>query len=476
MWMPRLAARILLDPAAFAQAVLGVALRPYQVAPARAIARSVVRRQGLRFAVLMARQAGKNELSACLEAYLLNLFARRGGTLVKAAPTFQPQLLISQERLAARLDNPWNRGHWHLEHGHVIRLGEARAAFFSAQPDANVVGATADILLECDEAQDVLPDRWDKAFAPMAAAENATVVFYGTPWTRHTLLGRVLRELAAEEARDGIQRVFRADWQAVAAVHPPYGQHVARELARLGPDHPLFRTQYALEEVDDAAGMFPPARQARMQGDHPRQEAPEPGRRYAFLLDPAGVDWPDQPPHLARDLTALTVVEVGEERLPLYRVVLRRGWRGRPHPEVAAALLDLAARWQPRSVVVDATGVGTGLASWLQAELGERVVPVTLSASRKSAVGWTFLALCDAGRVLDHRPDGSPEQAAFWEEVRAAQYALRPSQALAWGAPPGGHDDWLLSLALVTLLEEDRCPPPASAMLLPSDEGDAPPG
>ncbi|MBC7224184.1 MAG: hypothetical protein H5T59_07925, partial [Anaerolineae bacterium] len=95
--MPRLAARVLLDPAAFARAVLGVSLRPYQVAPARAIARSVVRRQGLRFAVLMARQAGKNELSACLEAYLLNLFARRGGTIVKAAPTYQPQRLISQE-------------------------------------------------------------------------------------------------------------------------------------------------------------------------------------------------------------------------------------------------------------------------------------------------------------------------------------------------------------------------------------------
>ncbi|MGQ9459317.1 MAG: phage terminase large subunit family protein [Anaerolineae bacterium] len=467
MWVPRLAARILLDPATFARAILGVTLRPYQVAPARAIARSVLRRQGLHFAVLMARQAGKNELSACLEAYLLNLFARCGGTLVKAAPTYQPQLLTSQERLTARLDNPWNRGHWRVEHGHTVRLGEARAVFLSAQPDANVVGATADILLECDEAQDVHPDRWDKAFAPMAAAENATVVFYGTPWTRHTLLGRVLRELAAEEARDGIQRVFRADWQVVAAAHLPYGKHVARELARLGQDHPLFRTQYALEEVDDTAGMFPPARQARMRGDHPRQEAPEPGRRYAFLLDPAGVDWSDQPPHPERDLTALTVVEVGQERLPMYRVVHRRGWRGKPHPEVAAALLDLVAQWNPWRVVVDATGVGTGLASWLQAELGERVLAVTFSAARKSATGWTFLALCDAGRVLDHRSDGSPEQAAFWEEVRAAQYALRPGQQLAWGAPPGGHDDWLLSLALVTALEEERAPAPAAALLLP---------
>jgi len=472
MWIPRLAARVLLDPAAFARVVLGVSLRPYQVEPARAIARSVVTRQGLRFAILMARQAGKNELSACLEAYLLNLFARRGGTVVKAAPTYRPQLVISQERLKDRLDNPWNRGHWRVEQGYAICLGRARVAFFSAQKDANVVGATADILLECDEAQDVAQARWDKAFAPMAAAENATVVFYGTPWTRHTLLARALRELAAEEARDGVRRIFRADWKVVAAAHPSYGEHVARELARLGRDHPLFRTQYALEEVDEATGMFSAARQARMRGDHPRQEGPRPDARYAFLLDVAGVDWDPGMPHADRDLTALTVVWIGQERPPTYRVVNRYGWRGEPHPQVAAAVLDLAARWNPARVVVDATGLGTGLASSLQVELGERVLPVTITAGRKSSMGWALLALCDAGRLLDHRPDGSPEQRAFWEEVAAARYELRAGggQHLAWGAPPGAHDDWLLSLALVTVLEEDWMPPPAAAVLAPRSD------
>lgn len=35
---------------------------------------------------MMSRQAGKNELSAQLEAYLLNLFQRRGGAIVKDIP------------------------------------------------------------------------------------------------------------------------------------------------------------------------------------------------------------------------------------------------------------------------------------------------------------------------------------------------------------------------------------------------------
>lgn len=43
---------------------LGIVLRPYQVAVARAIVASVRERRALTLSVMMARQAGKNELSA----------------------------------------------------------------------------------------------------------------------------------------------------------------------------------------------------------------------------------------------------------------------------------------------------------------------------------------------------------------------------------------------------------------------------
>ncbi len=48
-------------------------LRPYQVEAGRAILDSVLRRRGLSFSVEVARQGGKNELSAQLEALLLTL-------------------------------------------------------------------------------------------------------------------------------------------------------------------------------------------------------------------------------------------------------------------------------------------------------------------------------------------------------------------------------------------------------------------
>ena len=53
--------------------------------------------------------------------------------------------------------------------------------FLSAHEQSNVVGATADLLLEVDEAQDVDEEKFAKEFLPMAAAQNATIVLYGTP-------------------------------------------------------------------------------------------------------------------------------------------------------------------------------------------------------------------------------------------------------------------------------------------------------
>src|SRR2546426_10708158 len=69
-------ARYLSDIGLFSRHVIGRPLRPYQLEPARAILHSVVHGQGLTFTVMMSRQAGKNELSAQLEALLLLRFQR----------------------------------------------------------------------------------------------------------------------------------------------------------------------------------------------------------------------------------------------------------------------------------------------------------------------------------------------------------------------------------------------------------------
>ncbi|MDH7488302.1 MAG: hypothetical protein QHH80_02185 [Anaerolineae bacterium] len=465
----------------FSRHILARPLRGYQLAPARAIVDSVLRRRGLTFAVMMSRQAGKNELSAQVEAYLLALHSRVGGTLVKAAPTFAPQAVVSMERLAALLDNPLTRGRVVREHGNILTLGKARAVFLSAHPEANVVGQTASILLECDEAQDVDPDKWDKDFAPMGASANVTTVFYGTAWTRHTLLARVVHELRAQEARDGIRRVFLVPADVVAAELPAYAAHLEKEVARMGRMHPLIRTQYFLEELDAGAGMFPPERRTLMQGSHPPHLSPQPDCAYAFLLDVGGPAqapftlplFPDEAlgecaPDPDHDATALTIVAIDADdavSLPVYRVVHRRAWVGVDHRTLYGQIRALAEAWNPAAIVADATGVGAGLTDLLRSALGERVIPVVFSATKKSDIGWRFMAACDAGRVRDHAACGGEGPFAatealrrqFWEQVEAAQveYLPGPGQRIRWGVPESaGHDDLLVSAALCVVLDD----------------------
>jgi len=205
----------------FSRLVIERPLRPYQLEAAHAILDSMLHGRGRAFVVTMSRQAGKNELSAQLEAYLLNLYQRRGGQIVKASPTFQPQTINSLLRLQDRLNNPWNRNDWKKRQGHIIELHNARALFFSALPHASVVGAAADLLLEADEAQDIAPDKWSKDFAPMAASTHATRVLYGTAWTSHTLLATTIRALRMQEAADGHRRVFAYAADEVGHHCPP---------------------------------------------------------------------------------------------------------------------------------------------------------------------------------------------------------------------------------------------------------------
>jgi hypothetical protein len=466
----------------FSRLVLERPLRPYQLEAAQAILDSVLHGRGRTFAVMMSRQAGKNELSAHLEAYLLNLYQRRGGQIVKASPTFKPQTVNSILRLADRLDNPWNRGRVRRREGYMVELGRARALFFSAGPGAHVVGATADLLLECDEAQDVGTEKWFKEFVPMAASTHATTVLWGTAWTSQTLLAQTIAHLRRQEGDDGIRRVFAYPAEVVADQAPAYGAHVADQVARLGRNHPLIKTQYYLEEVDAQGGLFGPLRRALMRGDHPRRTEPEPGRRYALLIDVAGEDEAEGSAqermglsNPRRDATALTVVEVEPRpgELPLYRTVDRRLWLGVRHTTLHDQIRALAHHWRAAWVVVDATGVGAGLASFLAKALPDRVRPVTFSARVKSDLGWAFVGLVETGRYREYAADASsgddasgddPETRQFWYEVEACQYEVRPGPGhpLRWGVweAPGydgriarGHDDLLVSAALVATLD-----------------------
>ncbi|MFN8512147.1 MAG: hypothetical protein U0841_06075 [Chloroflexia bacterium] len=145
-------------------------------------------------------------------------------------------------------------------------------------------------------------------------------------------------------------------------------------------------------------------------------------------------------------------------RLPAYRVVDRRLWTGARHTDLHATIVDLARNvWRARRVVVDATGIGAGLASWLAAALPGLVIPQIFTAQAKSDLGWRLLAAIDGGRLKEYADDGAEETRLFWRQVEACAYEVRPGpgKLLSWGVDDARtHDDLLLSLALVGVLDE----------------------
>jgi hypothetical protein len=494
------------DPIGWAS-TCGINLRPYQRLIALAIKESILHNKGLTFVVVLPRQSGKNELQAHLFAWLLFRYAHVGGRIVSVSPTFKPQTTNNMDRVCRSLDaSLGSRGRWHSSKGYMYLLGKACVQFFSGDTQAKVVGATADLLLSVDEAQEVDPAKFDKDFDPMTASTNATRVFWGTAWTSGTLLERQRRIALQSQQKDGLQRLFFFTADDVRRLVPAYGEHVDRVISERGRNHPLVRTQYFCETIDAQSGMFNPARLSLLfPSSVPGLPSPDPGLPspapglpssvtsrggfeppsavsaprgadagpIAFLLDVAGMD--ESNTGLAasllseglgnpgRDSTTLTIVSIDLSTLPTltkptYRVLARQAWTGQNHLAVFGQVKNLAEQWSPQHIVIDATGVGEGLWAMLDRTFPTRVKPVKFTSQEKSEIGWRFLSIIETGRFIDPHPT---------DEVRL-QYSRciseilpGPARHLRWGVPDGSrgpdgeliHDDYILADSLTAVLD-----------------------
>src|SRR5664280_3219761 len=90
-------------------------------------------------------------------------------------PTFKPQTETSMRRLETRLQsNVLTRGKWKRKSGYIYQMGNAFCTYLSGDPSANTVGATANLLLIVNEAQDISTFKYDKDIEPTVASANAT--------------------------------------------------------------------------------------------------------------------------------------------------------------------------------------------------------------------------------------------------------------------------------------------------------------
>lgn len=488
--------RILLSIRLFSALVVQVGLRQYQAGPADAVIDSCLHQRGLEFLWVFPRQSGKDEAVAQLVAFLLTLFQRTEAGIVHVYPTGQ-QTSTGVQRLERRLDNLWTEGRWWQKSKPTRRgLGHAECAFFSGHPAAKAEGATANLLLIVNEAQDQDEQVIERRFTPMRASTNATALFVGTVRTTSDYLWRVKQRLEKLETADGIQRVFMVSPEQVGAENPHYAAFVESQVRSKGRNHPSVRTELFNEPVDTAAGLFPERRRALMRGRHRRQRCPATegsGEIYLALVDVGGQDEGATSafaelsnPH--RDYTVCTMVRIvraldGAARLgPSYEVVDVAAWQGTRHfqdapgqPSLFNSLLAYLRLWEPVAVICDATGVGQGIADALTTGYRRQVFHFDFSGGRKARLGNDFLAVVETGRFqYFHDPEafeyGSDEW-FFFLQCEHCGYELAPGtpieRGLRWGVSetakvqiPGSgemllvHDDRLLSAALVA--EADR--------------------
>jgi len=477
--------RVLLSIELFSRLIIGLPLRQYQTGPANAVVDSCLHQRGLEFLLVFPRQSGKDEAVAQLCAFLLTLFQRVEAAIVHVYPT-GPQITVGAARLEHRLATPFTTG-WQKSKPTRRGVGKAQVVFFSGHPLARAEGATANLLLIVNEAQDQDEPTIERRFTPMRASANATALYVGTVRTTSDYLWRVKQRLEKLEAQDGIKRVWLVSPEQVGAENGHYAAFVAGQVAAKGRQHPSVKTELFNEPVDAAAGLFPARRLALLQGRHAQQRAPLPGELYVALIDVGGQDegatsaFADlQNP--ARDYTVGTIVRVKKVEGaigPHYESVDVMADQGSRHfqdmpgrPALLYRLLAWLEYWQAAAIVCDMTGVGQGLTDALIEKFPRSVFGFDFARSHnKSRLGNDFLAIVETGRFryFAGGEDEGSDSWWFFEQCRACGYELAAGvpleRGLRWGVAPGAkiecrgetrplHDDRLLSAALVA--EVDR--------------------
>lgn len=455
----------------------GITIRRYQTPAVDAIVDSVLNRKGLHFVVEFPRQSGKNEIQAQVENFLLFRFMPIGGQIVKISPTWKPQSINAKQRFerVARA-NQITEKFVQPSQGYQFKMGEkAKIIFLSGEKNSNIVGNTADLLLEVDEAQDIDKTKFDKEITPMAASTNATIVFFGTAWTNETLLHRERKFCEEQERQDGIRRVFLLTCEDVFPEVPAYKAFVMGEIAKMGRQHPTIKTQYFSEEIDAESSFIKDA-DILMAGDHESATEPAEGHIYAMMIDVAGGEEENKAgikletdESQKRDATAVTICDIdlstlsGPKHGVTWRVMCRYNWTGLPQVEQYARIEGLVQKWNPY-VCIDGTGSGMGLSAFVrQLVPEERFVNFVFTMSSKSKMGWEWLGMVQTGRWKEYK-NSDALQKRYFEQLKYCKYEVVPgvSNLIRFAVPDGTrnelgeyvHDDLIMSAAMSAVIEE----------------------
>lgn len=338
--------------------------------------------------------------------------ALRGATCWWTAPTYQMASQVWQ-RIKTDLRPLPNLTIRESEHTLTFPGGGSIAIRSTHYPD-HLRGAGLDFVI-LDEAAFMEPMVWPQIIRPMLLEKRGSALFLSTPFGRNWFWELYKLGLDPEEP----------DWSSFhfkSSHNPMIPAHDLETIRRTTPDR-VFREEYLAEFITDAGQVFRGIQEA-IRHDNPMP--PDPTHRYV-----AGVDWGRD-----NDYTCIVVTDSTTGQMVAIDRFHQIGWalqRDR--------LKHLVEKWRPATIWAEENSIGSVNIEALQ-NAGLPMRPFQTTARSKAPL-IEGLALAIERGELGLLPDE-----VLLNELASYTMERLPGGGYRYTAPPGGHDDTVIALAL----------------------------
>ncbi len=437
-WMDAVKIHALSDVEFHRSALYNMPLFAPQIEAIQLVEKHIHEKTGKVITIRSARQTMKNECSGMICVRALAYYKDKGGTYIRTAPTWRPQILNSKQRIEKFLKrDPLINKDYQSRDGFILQHGEAQILLLSSDKGANVVGSTASIVLDIDEAHKVDKGKFEEDFGPMAAYHNVPIIMWGVAADKQDLL----YEYVQHNRQHNPELNLNYPASIWCELMPRYAKHYEERVRKLGADHPVILTQYDLVDVDTLGGYLKSAQIASLlDSEHIRYFAPKDGRTYMVTIDIAGEseteeDNPQAKSQGAKDSTVAFVFEIDSNDMkndyPACRLVDIHWWTGKSLsddssglPGQQSSLLRLLKLWRPQVTVVDSRGIGEQMAKYL-AKHHTGVITYAADSGSVSQDCYGLLALINNERLKIFRNDDSAEYSELCRQLTYCRYEIR---------------------------------------------------
>jgi phage terminase large subunit-like protein len=349
--------------------------------------------------------------------------AAAGKSIIWGAPTYdQVRIGFKETHRAANSVASFNQSRMEVSFpsGGVIY-------YRSLDDPDNVRGYTADGVV-IDESADVAEDAWVAVLRPMLMDTGGWAWSVGTPkgrnwfWREH------------QKAKDDQNS---ASWQVPTLgvkisekglerePHPYENPEVDfDEITNLYKSMPeiIFRQEILAEFIDDQGGVFRRVQEAAIL----TPQEPQAGRQYVAGVDVAS----------SIDFTVVSVLDVESKEM----VYLDRFNRV-DYPVLIDRLESVYHRYHLTSMVVESNSIGRPVIDELVAR-GLNIVPFTTTSATKQAIIQNLQSAFENGQIL------VLDEPVLVGELLSFESKRNASGSFSYSAPPGMHDDCVMSLAI----------------------------